>query len=299
MTAKNSSEFAVAHQLAALAHERYEVGISFTAPSKDDPQVIEERMMIRRWTAGDIERCIGFLKAKNLQGSHIYVRPEGEHAYSFVDDLKPAALQAMKDAGFPPALVVESSPGNYQAWVAHGETLDAKTSTAVAKALASRFGGDPSSADWRHFGRLVGFTNRKEKYRREDGKFPFVRLTECSGQLAPASPALIAQVREDMAKQAHIEVANRIAQRAAAQQKPARSGLKTIEEFRAAAVYAGDHHRADLAYATYALSRGVDRQTVADAIATRDLGHKGGAARQRDYIERTLKKAAEMAGPGR
>ena len=61
--------------------------------------------------------------------------------------------------------VVETSPDNFQAWLNHGQVLDAVTSTLAAKALAKRFRGDPSSADWRHFGWLAGFTNPKRERR--------------------------------------------------------------------------------------------------------------------------------------
>ena len=69
------------------------------------------------------------------------------HGLSLVDDLKAAAIAEMKAQGFEPALVVETSPGNFQAWLKHGQVLDEATSTWVAKELALRFGGDPGSAD--------------------------------------------------------------------------------------------------------------------------------------------------------
>jgi hypothetical protein len=74
-----------------------------------------------------------------------------------VRDLTADAVQQMKESGFEPTLVVETSPGNHQAWLNHGKILDKRTSTAAAKALAEKFGGDPGAADWRHFGRLSGF----------------------------------------------------------------------------------------------------------------------------------------------
>jgi len=63
----------------------------------------------------------------------------------------------MMDAGFHPVLVVDTSPHNFQVWLNHDRTLDHKTGTQAAKELAKRFGGDLSSAHWRHFGRLAGF----------------------------------------------------------------------------------------------------------------------------------------------
>lgn len=298
MNRQNTTDFAVSTQLAALAHGRYEVGISLPAqPDHKDERKREERLMIRRWTAAEIEKSLGFLKAQNMRGSHVYVRPEGEHAYSFVDDLTAARVAEMKQAGFPPALVVESSPNNFQAWVAHGQTLDAATSTRVAKELAAQFGGDPSSADWRHFGRLAGFTNRKEKHQREDGRFPFVRIIEAEGRIAPGSQQLIEKVRADMDAERANELARRAAYTPSAPADPA--ARKSIDDFRNSTTYGGDHHRADLAYATYALSRGVDPRDIEAAIRTRDLAHKGSSKRQADYIERTLDKARDAQSPQR
>lgn len=292
MTRQNATDFAVSQQLAALAHERYEVGISL--PPK--PGEADERMLIRRWNAAEIEKALGFLKSQNLKGSHVYIRPQGEHAYSFVDDLSLAKIADMKAAGFPPALVVESSPNNYQAWVAHGQTLDAATSTAVAKQLASRFDGDPSSADWRHFGRLAGFTNRKPKYQ-QNGRFPFVKITEADGRIAPGSKELVAQVRAELARQQEEERQRRASYRSL----PPSEGLrKSIDDFRASPAYGGDDHRADLAFATYAISHRAPLHEIEAALRSRDLSHKGSSKRQSDYVERTIKKAQEnVRGVGR
>ena len=65
----------------------------------------------------------------------------------------------MKEGGFTPAVLVETSPGNLQAWMNHGELLPKELSTRAARGLAQRFGGDQGAADWCHFGRLSGFAN--------------------------------------------------------------------------------------------------------------------------------------------
>ena len=109
------------------------------------------------------------------------MRPKGEHDLSLVDDLTADAVKRMKVTGFTPAAVVETSPGNFQAWLKHPRQLPRELSTMAARKLAEEFGGDRGAADWRHFGRLSGFTNRKAKYMSEGGLFPFVRLIEASG----------------------------------------------------------------------------------------------------------------------
>jgi RepB DNA-primase N-terminal domain len=58
------------------------------------------------------------------------------------------------------------------------ELLNEVTSTRAAKALARCFGGDLPSADWRHFGRLAGFTNPKRERQLLSGMQPFARLIE-------------------------------------------------------------------------------------------------------------------------
>jgi hypothetical protein len=78
-----------------------------------------------------------------------------------------------------------------------------------------------------------------------------------------------------------------------------RSNLKTIEDFRAKPIYAGDQTRVDLAYAVYALAHGVPENMARDALTSRDLSHKGDRKRQLDYIDRTIRKAQERIGDNR
>lgn len=275
---------AVATQLDVMACQRYEVGIF-------DP--VADKMWIKHWSSEEVLRAVGFMKSQNAMGKHIYIRPEGAHALTLIDDLKPETIDRMKAEGFTPALVVETSPGNLQAWLAHGVELPPPQSTMAAKCLAERFGGDPSSADWRHFGRLAGFTNRKPAYQQANGHFPYVRIREATGAGYPQSRSLVEQAATALAAREAQEREARAAYNRPREAANKGELTKTIADFRNAPLYAGDYHRADLAFATYALSRGMDVDDVASEIMTRDLSHKGNDRRQRDYIERTLTKAAQ------
>ena len=180
---------------------------------------------------------------------------------------------------------METSPGNFQAWLNHGRVLPRAESTAAARALAERFGGDRGAADWRHFGRLSGLTNRKPKYN-SNGLYPFVRLVEANGQPYPHRHSLLEGVV------AELEVSRKaIAGRNSDVRKIDASKLRSIDAFRANAVYGGDNTRVDLAYAVYALAHGACQDEVRNAIRSRDLRHKGTEKRQDDYVDRTLKKA--------
>jgi hypothetical protein len=285
---------AVTRQIAAMGCEVFEIGLL-----KPDTGNNERSMLPRTWDRDALLRSLAWLRHENRDGRNVYIRPKGEHDLSLVDDLSKEAVTAMKKAGFNPAVVIETSPGNYQVWLKHPQQLDRELSTAVARKLAEEFGGDRGAADWRHFGRLAGFTNRKPKYRDVvTGLFPFVRIIEATGIAYPEGARFIADVKQALEDQ--VRQRERIRARAAAHTRDVPE--KSIEVFRNDPRYSGDGNRIDLAYAIYALSHGVSESEVGAAIRSRDLSKKGNQKRQDDYVDRTIKKALarmEMAGRGR
>src|SRR5712691_2524844 len=145
---------AVERQLQAMNSELYEVGLFRPASGEGQAE-----MLPRTWDEQTLLDSLSWLRWQNSQGRNVYIRPAGEHQLSLVDDLTRNAVLRMKEEGFAPSVVVETSPGNLQAWLNHGEVLPRDLSTATARALAQRFGGDKGAVDWRHFGRLSGFTS--------------------------------------------------------------------------------------------------------------------------------------------
>ena len=271
-------------QVAAMGVNLFEVGAYKPAVKCSVP--IEPEMLLRTWDSEAVMRSVNWLRLQNLNGRNIYIRPKGEHPLTLLDDLQLEAVVRMKTEGFSPSVVVETSVGNFQAWVNHGEVLPKELSTRAAKVLSNRFGGDPSSADWRHFGRLAGFTNRKEKYRDADGLFPFVKLIEAPGSVYRQAKLFLSELR------AACELAGRASRQFPSGWPEKRLAcVRTISEFRQRPDYQNDGNRIDLAYAVYALSHGLAEDDVRAAIATRDLSHKGSRKRQLDYIDRTVKKA--------
>ena len=291
-TTRDKTVEAVQSQLRAMGADIFEVGLF-----KPDAPDHEPLMIPRVWDHESLLRSIGWLRHENRDGRNIYVRPKGEHNLSLVDDLSAGAIRNMVRSGFMPAAVLETSPGNFQAWLKHPEPLPRALGTAAARALAEKFGGDRGAADWRHYGRLAGFTNRKDKYRDpQSGLHPFVKLVQGGGAVYPAAREFLGQVREELEERYRAEEARRItftsiAPGAAGQHR----SLKSIEDFRNDPRYAADGTRIDLAYAIYAISHGAGVSDVAAAIRTRDLSHKGTEKRQADYVERTIKKAMETA----
>lgn len=184
-TRRDRSLEAIQKQINALGVERFEVGVRDAKTGQ---------MMNREWSRAELEKAVPWLKRMNAKGNDVYIRPAGEHGLVLVDDLKPQALEQMRADGLDPAATIETSPGNYQAWVKLSEApLSADVRREAAKALATRYGGDPNSADSRHYGRLAGFTNQKPQHAR-DGRQPYVLAHDCPGKAAKSAVALISEV---------------------------------------------------------------------------------------------------------
>jgi hypothetical protein len=278
MATKNTDE-AVRLQSAAMHSEVFEIGLF-------DPKS-SRAMLPRVWDRDTLLQSISWLRLKNGRGRNIYIRPSGEHRLTLIDDIGWHTVGRLKEEGFDPAIIVETSPGNFQVWLNHGEVLPKEFSTLAARLLARRFLGDPASADWRHYGRLAGFTNRKEKYRKESGLYPFVVLHEASGRTYRRAIDFRREV-----EQAFNEARERErARNQAIQTSAPNAGLKTLEDFRRRSAYGGDYTRSDLAYAIYALAHGIPEKILREQLAARDLSHKGSEKRQQEYLNRTISKA--------
>src|SRR6202166_3297693 len=213
---------AVEKQARAMSVTAFEVGLF-------DPNAAQGAMLPRVWDLDTLLRSVSWLRLKNLEGRNIYIRPSGEHALSLIDDVSLRAVERLKSEGFARWVILETSPGSFQAWLCPGQILPKHLSTFAARLLASRFGGDPASADWRHYGRLAGFTNRKDKYKTMDGRYPYVRLHEATGAVYSKAVAFLAEVR-NLFESEHSKPAPPVSFR-----RPSlcRCNLKTIEDFRA------------------------------------------------------------------
>ena len=269
-------------QLRAMGCERFELGIRRDAG---------EMILREGQGAIEIKGAIKWLRHENAKGAHIYVRPAGLHALSLIDDLSAVAIERMKAEGFEPAVVVETSPNNFQAWLNHGQVLEAATSTRAAKALVERFGGDPSSADWRHFGRLAGFTNPKRERQLPSGLRPFARLRSATGRVYSRAAEFLAGIK--VSSDGPAGRGEQLHKRP--RQSKERVGVKPLREFQSDPIYDGDLHRADMAWAKHAAGCGLTLEQIkTELLDGRDLGKKGSRKRQIEYAERTARKAIEQ-----
>lgn len=186
---------AMQRQLAAMPHDLFLIRLIHHATRRCFPG---ERL----WTAGQLLKpaTIRFLRVRNREGCDIYIWPYAE-AYNpgyillDLDRVAPSVLQTMWANGHEPCVVLQTSPGHLQAWI-HVSTmpLEPAMATAIGKHLASVYGGDSASTDWRHLGRLAGFTNQKPERRTLKGYAPWVKLLQARAGLARGAQALLQSV---------------------------------------------------------------------------------------------------------
>jgi hypothetical protein len=145
---------------------------------------------------------IRFLRARNLEGCDVYIQPYGgrQNAGYILVDLdvaRPSVIADMCANGHDPCVVLQTSPRHLQAWIRLSlPPLEPAVATAAGKWLAWTYGGDPASTDWRHLGRLAGFTNQKPARRTLDRYAPWVKLVHARAGLAPCAEALLQSVRQ-------------------------------------------------------------------------------------------------------
>jgi len=155
------------------------------------------------WTAEQLGRAaiVRFLRVRNFEGCDVYVQPYADdHNAGYVlvdlDRAQPAAIATMRAHGHDPCVVLQTSPGHRQAWVHLScSPMEPAVATAAGKLLAAAYGGDPASTDWRHLGRLAGFTNQKPARRTLTGHAPWVKVVDTLAGLAPRAEALLQSAR--------------------------------------------------------------------------------------------------------
>jgi hypothetical protein len=205
---KGRTWYAIRAQLDAMGgNGEFEIGIldrNHPDPSKAMTERTWRRDQILRFDP-QTRHCpvIGFLKGENVRGKEIYIRParlsDGRsQGLILVDDIDQVTIEDMKTQGLQPAVVIETSHRNCQAWLKIAPSLSREESTQAAKILAQQVGGDRGSAGYQHYGRLAGFTNRKDEHQDRSGRYPWVKVLEATGQAAGDADHVLALTRQEV-----------------------------------------------------------------------------------------------------
>jgi hypothetical protein len=197
LDSESFTQQAIRRQLTAMPNKFYLIRLIHSVERKPAPGQ-------RLWTAQELagDRGVGLLRANNRLGFNVYLWPYAEHrnaGYIFLDldHAHPHVLEDMRIHGHEPCVVVETSPGHLQAWVRISTTpLPPALATTVGRILAERYGGDRASIDWRHLGRLAGFSNLKPAICALTGIAPTVQVVHAEPILASAAQKTLAAAQE-------------------------------------------------------------------------------------------------------
>jgi hypothetical protein len=309
------SSQAISRQLTAMPCDTYLVHLIHHCTRKPFPG---ERL----WPAAQLllEPTIRFLRARNREGYDIYFRPyaldhNGGYILVDLDNAQPAVLTAMRDNGHQPCAVVETSPGHLQAWIRVSVgPLPPQVATAVSRHLARLYQADRASADWRHVGRLAGFTNQKPQRRLPSGLPPWVKVQHASADLASNGRSLLEAAKQVLTQH---PTPPRVSPKAPILQPtapPSHTSLDpTLAPDEAASVYQAwlsrlqipqrfprpDWSVADLWIAKELLLQGVPTSQVKSVLRLASPQFPRCHSDPEDYLSRTLARAAHgiTAGP--
>jgi hypothetical protein len=193
---KNYTIEAIKNQLNALNAKYYNIGL-FNYISK----TMDERIKL---SISQILQIIPWLQYQNKNNENIFIKPNKDEnrALILIDDINAIHINNMKKRGINPACIIETSPCNFQVWISLGEeSMPNEQRKFISKIFCQEFFGDPGCVAGSHYGRLAGFTNRKQEYYKQN-IYPFVFCRESTGQHAKKSK----QIREWILKQEEINL---------------------------------------------------------------------------------------------
>lgn len=136
------------------------------------------------------------------RGENIYYTPLSESRHHIlIDDMTRESLEKFYADGFRPAVVLESSPQNYQC-VLTIPKLQSPHNKDVGNRITERLNrlyGDKKLSGCIHPHRAPSFGNFKPKHRREDGSFPRVKLLKAEKCECSKAQELARQIEREYA----------------------------------------------------------------------------------------------------
>ena len=295
----------------AVGAERYRVtSIKMQADGRKQTFILDKKDGITRgFTPQEIEQRTPEMLRLQRRGENLYYTPLSDKKHHIlIDDMNREKLERLIRDGYRPAVVLESSPGNYQAIITVpklGAAHDKDVGNRLSDALNREY-GDPKLSGAIHPHRAPGYENRKPKHQREDGSYPEVRLLKAERRECVKALALSSQIDAEYQRQAALKA-----------QQPERSKAKPALELAAAsgsAIDAYQRHYRDVIKRQRGGEVDLSRVDSMIAVRMRVTGHDQaaieGAIRQcapatrqkdegrdwNDYAQRTARYAYSAAG---
>jgi len=279
-----------------------EIGILDPESGKMKNQTYHRDALLRVDPETQKTPILNYLKAQNAKGCHLYVRPAAHEngdtqGYVLIDDIDQVTAEELRDKGLPPSLIVETSWKNCQAWVKVGDRLSRDEASQVAKLLTKEAGGDSASAGYQHYGRLAGFTNRKEEHLDlYTGHHPWVLVHHAAPIHAPAGAAWVARARKELEEEKKRWEAAKATQAKLATEKTSAAELE--KAVRAFAQYAAKASTQDASTRDWIALKSMAKRGYSLEALEHALWHSEGLEERKkgheaDYVQRTLAKLQE------
>ena len=166
---------------AAVGADRYRVTCIAMETNGNKKTFIldKEGGVTRGFTPEELVLRIPEMLRLQRRGENIYYTPLSEEKHHvLIDDMTAESLVRLQRDGYRPAVILESSPGNFQCLLTIaklGSRFDRDVGNRLTERLNREY-GDKKLCGCIHPHRAPGFENRKPKHRREDGSFPEVKL---------------------------------------------------------------------------------------------------------------------------
>jgi hypothetical protein len=297
----------------AVGADRYRVtSIKMRADGSKQTFILDKLDGVTRgFTPEEIEQRTPDMLRLQRRGENLYYTPLSDTKHHIlIDDITTASLERLLQDGYQPAVILESSPGNYQVVITLpklGTPHDRDVGNRLAERLNREF-GDPKLSGAIHPHRAPGYQNRKPKHVREDGTYPEVRLIQAERRECERTANLAREIDADYQRQA--------AQRPArAEPRPAAHGEAPATGATGRTVEAYHRHYLDVIHLWRGGEINPSRVDSMIAVRLRMTGHTQaeieGAIRQRaprirrstdqghnwaDYAQRTARYAFSAAG---
>jgi hypothetical protein len=201
----------------AVGAERYRIVATEFTPEGVKAFVFDKKNGgLEGKTRGEILEALPRLQGYVKYNKNICVAPmSADRHHILIDDMTGEKLKQLKEDGYSPACVIESSPGNFQAILtipkligergpfgsSPFETTDREAANSLVKELNQRY-GDPKLSGAVHAHRLPPFPNLKPKHRREDGTFPATALVEANGGICRKAAGRLEEIHERLNQEA-------------------------------------------------------------------------------------------------
>ena len=248
MKSEQVKQFEAYH--AAVDADRYRVtSIKMRADGSKQTFILDKQDGVTRGFTPEalVQRTPEMLRLQR-RGENLYYTPLSDTKHHIlIDDMNRVKLDRLIADGYRPAVVLESSPGNYQAIVTVpklGTLHDKDVGNRLSDTLNREY-GDPKLSGAIHPHRAPGFENRKPKHQRADGCYPEVRLLKAEPRECGKALVLSREIDTEYQRQAEQRAAEKSQKRP---QEPleAHPPTQTPENVPEAAVEAYRRHHADI-----------------------------------------------------